>query len=245
MNLIDGRLKLKPEEILFINVEKRTLPFRESILLKKNQKISTYSQFQKVFADLKNPSLPDSAKKYLDPVKLVFMDSLSRLFWLLSEHIKASGSRGREFWADYLDESKLLLNNLDIGNRYLVVTSLDDISSDADVIDRKQAMAQGQMRGQIEGYFDIVLHTHFNAMKTDDESYSFYTKTDGKNSAKSPIGMFDKKIIQNDLSLVLGRIHEYYDIANTKLTPPPVLIVGKSGSGKSTSLMYCVNEEIK
>ena len=57
----------------------------------------------------------------------------------------------------------------------------------------------------IAGMFSIVLY----ADKSDKE-YFFMTQNDGRNPAKTPMGMFDKRIIDNDLSLVDQTIREYY-----------------------------------
>ena len=57
----------------------------------------------------------------------------------------------------------------------------------------------------IAGMFSIVLY----ADKSDKE-YFFMTQNDGRNPAKTPMGMFDKRIIDNDLALVDQTIREYY-----------------------------------
>ena len=76
-------------------------------------------------------------------------------------------------------------------------------------------------------------------MKSSGEAYQFCTNTDGKNSAKSPLGMFESRLIPNDMSLVLGRIYEYYNMANNPaFENSPMIIVGQSGSGKSTSTSF-------
>jgi len=41
-------------------------------------------------------------------------------------------------------------------------------------------------------------------------SYYFSTQTDGSSTAKSPKGMFEEKLIPNDLSLVAESINSYY-----------------------------------
>jgi len=64
----------------------------------------------------------------------------------------------------------------------------------------------------VEGMFTIVLKT-----KVIDGQYKFRTQTSGKDTVKSPIGMFDDADIENDLKLVDTRIREYYELnKNTK-----------------------------
>lgn len=59
----------------------------------------------------------------------------------------------------------------------------------------------------IEGLFSIVLRSEFK-----DGRYVFHTKTDGLDVAKSPMGMFEKDDIDNDLKIVDTAIREYYEM---------------------------------
>jgi hypothetical protein len=61
----------------------------------------------------------------------------------------------------------------------------------------------------IEGLFTIVLRTLFVENK-----YIFSTQTDGRDVAKSPIGMFEL-FIDNDLAFVDKKIREYYGLQKT------------------------------
>lgn len=56
----------------------------------------------------------------------------------------------------------------------------------------------------LEGLFSIVLYT-----KIENGEYLFRTKTTGKDSCKSPMGMFDKEAIPNDLTIVIDAIKKY------------------------------------
>jgi len=63
----------------------------------------------------------------------------------------------------------------------------------------------------IEGVVTIVLR----AMKDGDE-YVFSTQNNGRDTCKSPKGMFEKEFIPNDLAMVDKAICEYYDIKGEK-----------------------------
>ncbi|MDA3780881.1 MAG: hypothetical protein PF487_11785, partial [Bacteroidales bacterium] len=63
----------------------------------------------------------------------------------------------------------------------------------------------------VEGLFTIVLR----ARKTENE-YVFSTQTDGYDVAKTPMEMFDKDEIDNDLKMVDDTIREYYDFKEVK-----------------------------
>lgn len=59
----------------------------------------------------------------------------------------------------------------------------------------------------IEGMFPIVLIT-----ERDDTGYHFITQTDGSTPAKSPMGMFDELVIDNDLKEVDSTIRAYWNM---------------------------------
>lgn len=68
----------------------------------------------------------------------------------------------------------------------------------------------------VEGMFSIVLVT-----QTDGESFQFVTKPDGLNPAKTPMGMFNDKLIDNDLKMVDDTIRDYYGFKASKKAANP------------------------
>ena len=60
-----------------------------------------------------------------------------------------------------------------------------------------------------EGLAAIVLHTQVR-----DKKYKFLTNTDGQHISKSPFGMFEDELIDNDLQYVIDKMNDYY---NTEL----------------------------
>lgn len=63
----------------------------------------------------------------------------------------------------------------------------------------------------IEGLFTVVLRTGVNEGK-----YYFYTQNSGKDTVKSPIGMFPTYAIDNDLNYVVDKIRNYYKLGDYK-----------------------------
>jgi len=63
----------------------------------------------------------------------------------------------------------------------------------------------------IEGMFTMVLHT-----MVEEGNFKFLTQNDGSHIAKTPLGLFENKLIDNDLELLLKPISHYYNepIAN-------------------------------
>ena len=63
----------------------------------------------------------------------------------------------------------------------------------------------------IEGLFTVVLRTGCSEAK-----YYFYTQNSGKDTIKSPIGMFPAYAIDNDLNYVADKIRNYYELGSYK-----------------------------
>jgi hypothetical protein len=63
----------------------------------------------------------------------------------------------------------------------------------------------------IEGLFTVVLRTGVN-----EGNYYFFTQNSGKDTVKSPLGMFQTYAIDNDLNYVADKIRNYYEIGEYK-----------------------------
>lgn len=72
---------------------------------------------------------------------------------------------------------------------------------------------QGKMLDAVitlEGLFTYVLFTKVVRVEgTNAVNYKFLTNSDGTCTAKSPMGLFDELLIDNDLALVINKIIEY------------------------------------
>jgi hypothetical protein len=63
----------------------------------------------------------------------------------------------------------------------------------------------------IEGLFTIVLRTGVSEGK-----YYFFTQNSGKDTVKSPMGMFDAFSVDNDLAYIDAKIRNYYEFDDAK-----------------------------
>lgn len=63
----------------------------------------------------------------------------------------------------------------------------------------------------IEGLFTVVLRTGVNEGK-----YYFYTQNSGKDTVKSPLGMFSAYAIDNDLNYVADKMRNFYEVGEYK-----------------------------
>lgn len=82
--------------------------------------------------------------------------------------------------------------------------------SDTDELGHTKAKTLGKLLDDkivLEGLFTTVLRTYVENSK-----YYFKTQNDGQDTTKSPMGMFEANLIDNDLAMVDKRICEYYGI---------------------------------
>ena len=59
----------------------------------------------------------------------------------------------------------------------------------------------------VEGLFSIVL-----LCEADENGHHFVTQSEGRSTAKSPLGMFEQTEIDNDLKMVDTTIRDYYGL---------------------------------
>lgn len=95
--------------------------------------------------------------------------------------------------------------------KIIVITHSENVG---DILNPKHKMKTiGKMIDNVitlEGLFTYVLFTTIIVDNADDTiSHKFITKSDGTNTAKTPMGCFDSFYIDNDLQDVLNKINEY------------------------------------
>lgn len=61
----------------------------------------------------------------------------------------------------------------------------------------------------LEGLFTYVLFTKVIQDESNNVQYKFITNSDGTCTAKSPMGLFDARLIDNDLNYVIDTIIKY------------------------------------
>lgn len=61
----------------------------------------------------------------------------------------------------------------------------------------------------LEGLFTYIFFCKLIEGSDDNYEYKFLTNTDGAAIAKTPMGMFEDKLIDNDLNAIIARINQY------------------------------------
>lgn len=245
MEIRNDRLILEPIEILMIDTERKSLSFGQKI---PSKTVSTFSQFQQIVEMLKHPNTIEDEKlrKRFEGIKVVIVDSFSRLTFRLYQQLKEHGYKGYAIWDEYKMVLQYLLLDFQCPNKLFVYIGHDMVIQDNDCIDRKTVAVDGQLKGKIEEFFTNVFYSTFNrAVAERSQAYQFHTNTDGYNSAKTAIGLFDELTIPNNLGLICGKLINYYSKGNLdEFNISPILIYGKSSTGKTASIRGLLDENI-
>ena len=183
-----------PNEISVFNVTSKPLPFKQG---------------KTKIPKIDNATYADIANALANPNKRAYV--IDDAGYLLSfEMFKRANETG---YSKFTDMAKNFFDMLDFINTKLpndIIVYITMHTEDDPEMHRVKVKTIGKMLDQnlkIEGLFSIVLR----AVQTED-GYKFVTRDDMVSTAKSPIGMWEEDMIDNDLKEVDRTIREYYDM---------------------------------
>lgn len=182
----------KPDEVLVINSAGKPLPF-------KNKFECITPSFEKLTQDVLKAM--DQTKK-----KVIVIDDAQYI--MSFQYMRRLKEKGWDKWDDIQGDFFTIIKSCDYMPEDVIVYFLSHIQRDDE--GREKIKTMGKMLDEkitIEGLFTTVLKT---AVK--DGQYFFLTQNSGKDTVKSPIGMFPSYAIENDLKYVDTKIRNYYEI---------------------------------
>ena len=183
-----------PDEVGVFNIAGKRLPFRNTLPVANNPNYSTIIS-----------TLTKANKK-----AYVIDDSQYLLCFEMFDRAKETGYQKFTDMAQHFYQliQTILRNTPDD----VIVYFLHHTELTAD--GKRKAKTIGKMLDEkltVEGLFTIVL-----LCETDGERHWFTTQSDGTTTAKSPMGMFAEREIDNDLKAVDTVIRNYYEIGGTE-----------------------------
>ena len=191
-----------PNEISVFNVTSKPLPFKQG---------------KTKIPKIDNATYADIANALAKPNKRAYV--IDDAGYLLSfEMFKRANETG---YSKFTDMAKNFFDMLDFINTQLpsdIIVYITMHTEDDSEMHKVKVKTIGKMLDQnlkIEGLFSIVLR----AVQTED-GYKFVTRDDMVSTAKSPIGMWEEDMIDNDLKAVDTTIREYYDMKPLVDNPP-------------------------
>ncbi|MBQ7129348.1 MAG: ATP-binding protein [Clostridia bacterium] len=180
----------KESEVGIINVGKKPLPFKSKL---KPFNSDNYIQIEEVLKRSKTKSVVIDDAQYL----------------MANEFMRQAKTTGFQKFTDIaLNFWTLVQIVIDELPEDKIVYFLGHIERDSN--NNEKFKTVGKMLDEkitIEGLFTIVLKTYVK-----DGAYFFTTQTNGQDTVKSPIGMFEEQIIDNDLKMVDDTIRDYYEL---------------------------------
>ena len=184
------------DEILFINVEEKDLPFRKKF--KYTLKSDNYATIQEQLTKM--------------PLKTAVIDDAGYLLtnMFMSKH--SAGLKGNavfDLYNDIGDKFWYLIKFIKkkLPDDVIVYIIMHDESNDSGEVKLKTIGKLLEEKVNIQGMVPIVLRC-----MSDNGRHFFRTHTDGLDITKSPEEMFDNDEIDNDLKAVDMAIREYYEL---------------------------------
>ena len=185
------------DEICLISVQKALLPFRKKF----NETVVTdkYTEIIKAM---------ESTKK-----KVIVIDDTQYL--MCNEFMRRATERGydkfteiaQNFWSLVVEKINSLPDDT-------IVYLLCHTSTDENGVEKMKTIGKlVDEKITPEGLFTIVLKTAVS-----DGNYAFVTQNNGKDTVKSPEGMFTTYAIKNDLKYVDEKIRNYYELGDLYLS---------------------------
>ena len=179
----------KPEDVCIVNVSGKPLPF------KSKHKTFNTDDYMAIDAAIKKA-----------PAKSIVIDDATYL--MTGEYMRTAKVTGYQKYTDMALNYYTLVKAASALPADKIVYFMGH--SDTDANGNEKFKTIGKMLDEkvtLEGMFTIVLKTVVT-----DGKYQFSTRNSGQDTVKTPLGMFNDVLIDNDLAMVDKTIREYYGI---------------------------------
>ena len=178
---------LNPKTTAVLNTERKQLPFKNAKEFM-NVPIKSVSEFH---------SALDKAMES-DKIKTIVIESFTSLIEIIFREADIR-YKGFDVWSYYNKEIDKVLDKSKNSDKYVIFTAIDGVyDGDNGVEERYVAVDGNRWKKRVEKEFVIALFTDVH--KGDNGvTYRFRTNTTGRDSAKSPMGMFEDLHIPNNL----------------------------------------------
>lgn len=191
-------------ETIYINVDKKTIPFNSSALYKHVKLESTGQLINGLIAAEEDPQA-----KYIVIDTLTFLGDL-----FFTEQIENSANK-MEGWGKYKSYINQIIDMGKSSNKhYIFLAHAQDVYDEKELITKTFAKIQGSLKGGgLEAHFTFVFYAKVLTDADGMPQYKFQTnKTKGSTgvSAKTPMGCFSEAYIDNDVMFAMNTIDTFY-----------------------------------
>ena len=189
---------LNAERTAVLNTERKQLPFRGANKFK-NVPVPDLNTF--------NAAL-DKAMKSKD-IDTIVIESFTSLIEMVYREADVR-FKGFDVWSFYNKEIDRILNLSKNTDKNVIFLAIDGAYDGEDGVQERFVAVDGnRWKKRVEKEFVVCLFTD-NHLSDGKMNHRFRTQSLGKDSAKSPMGMFEELYIDNDLAQVIEKCEEYY-----------------------------------
>lgn len=181
------------DKIAVVNVQGKILPFRGS------------GQIEMICSD-KSEAIVKQIEAYAKTYKSIVVDDYQ--YVMANEFMRRSSERGYDKFTEIGRHAWDIANAVRLLSNDVIVYVM--CHTDRDEEGNEKIKTIGKLLDEkicLEGMSTIVLKTNVT-----DGEYSFLTQNNGKDTVKSPAGMFPSYAIDNDLYYVDQKIRNYYGL---------------------------------
>lgn len=186
-----------PSEVAIINVQGKILPFKGGARFT----IKNTDNYSDIIG---------SMKLIANKVNVIIIDDFQYL--MANEFMRRANERGFDKFTEIAKHAWEVIDAIRTLPDRVIVYVLCHTDTDSDGVEKLKTI--GKMLDEkivLEGMSTIVLKTNVS-----DGNYTFLTQNSGKDTVKSPYGMFPSIAIQNDLKYVDEKIRNYYGFTGAK-----------------------------
>jgi len=189
---------LNPKSTAVLNTERKQLPFKGANNFL-NVPVPDLNTFNAAF------------KKAMESTEIetIVVESFTSLIEMIYREADIR-FKGFDVWSFYNKEIDRILNMSKNTDKNVVFLAIDGAyEGDSGIQERYVAVDGNRWKKRVEKEFVVCLYTD-NHNSDEGMKYRFRTQSQGNDSAKSPMGMFEELYVDNDLQKVIEKCDEYY-----------------------------------
>lgn len=200
---------LNPDETYIINVAKKELPFKGSSKIY-NTENKNYKEVDDAVEIIKLLKIISEKAPHIK--NIIIEDGNYVMGFNMVAKATETGYTKFSVLARDMVELFKTARNLRDDLTIFYFTHPDVLEDQGEIVGYKMKTSGKLIDSQInlEGLFTVVLYTLVEENKDGTANYNFVTNRYKKLPAKSPNGMFEEIKIENDLSIVIKNVTEYY-----------------------------------
>lgn len=204
--------QLPSHETYVINVLDKPLPFKD---FKKKYQRGAGGNYYATDNAQTIRNLITSISKHRPAIKNIIIDDFQYI--MANAFMRKAKERGFDKFIEIGQSAWEIICEATLARNDLYIFFLSHTEADSNT-GRVKCKTIGKMLDEkitLEGMFTVVLHS----LIVDNGQYKFLTQNDGVHIAKSPLDMFDRAYIDNDLNYIKQKMAEY--IGDCEPEPKP------------------------